>query len=55
MRINLYLAQCSSKKDSQAALLCKEVTGQERQKIDDHQHLGSVEAFRQLDEGKWLL
>lgn len=40
------LAQCSNKKDSQAALLCGEETGQERQKIDDsstlevEKHLG---------------
>ena len=39
------------KRASQAALLCGEVTGQERHKIDDNQLLGG-EASRQADEGK---
>lgn len=43
MRIYLCLAQCSNKRDYQATLLCGEVTGQERQKIDDNEHLGGAE------------
>lgn len=43
MRIHLCLEQCSNQRDSQAALLCGEVTGQKRQKIDDNKHLGGAE------------
>ena len=43
------------KRASRAALLCEEVTGQERHKIDDNRLGGGTEASRQTDEGKWLL
>lgn len=42
------------KRASRAALLCGDVTGQERCKIDDSQLLGGEAAPRQADEGKQL-